>query len=182
VSLIIRYFYIRQLSDHFYKSRSWPGTVLRDAPQTEPLLTCGKERAASDFMTKERFDQFKNKILKLSQEADVFWEQFNELKTTKDMVVRLARKQKHQVGLAEEKLQKANEEIKVIKFALEEASEKIKELEKEKMELVVPDTNENNIPAQDTIDLEMMAQDFDTKMVKKAEEEKFNSTSGFYSP
>jgi len=125
-------------------------------------------------MTKERFDQFKNKILKLSQETDVFWEQFNELKTTKDMVVRLARKQKHQVSLAEEKLQKANEEIKIIKFALEEAHEKIKELEKDKMELTEPDSNENAMPAEDTIDLEMMAHDFDTKMSKKEEEDTFS--------
>jgi len=133
-------------------------------------------------MTKERFDQFKNKILQLSQEADVFWEQFNELKTTKDMVVRLARKQKRQMDLTEEELQKANEEIKIIRFALEEAYEKIKELEKDKMELMEPDTNENNMPAQDTIDLEMMARDFDTKMAKKEEDETFNPTSGFNSP
>ena len=90
-------------------------------------------------MTIERFDQFKNKILKLSQEADVFWEQFNELKTTKNMVVRLARKQKLQIDQTEEELQKASEEIKIIKFELKQAHEKIKELEKGKKELVPSD-------------------------------------------
>jgi len=125
-------------------------------------------------MTKERFDQFKNKILKLSQEADAFWEQFDELKTTKDMVVRLARKQKRQIDLTEDELQKAREEIKIIKFELKQAHEKIKQLEKGKMELVESDANENDFPAEETIDLEMMADDFDTKLAKKEEEEKFN--------
>ena len=125
-------------------------------------------------MTKERFDQFKNKILQLSQEADVFWEQFNELKTTKDMVVRLAQKQKRQMDLTEEELQKANEEIKIIKFELKQAREKIKELENGKMESTESGSNENDFPAEDTIDLEMMADDFDAKLAKKEEEETFN--------
>jgi len=125
-------------------------------------------------MTIERFDQFKNKILKLSQEADVFWEQFNELKTTKDMVVRLARKQKHQMDLAKEELQKASEEIKIIKFELKQAHEKIKELEEGKMESRESDTNENDFSDEDTLDLEMLAHDIGTKLAKKEEEETFN--------
>ena len=125
-------------------------------------------------MTKERFDQFKNKILQLSQEADVFGEQFNELKTTKDMVVRLARKQKRQMDLAGEELQKANEEIKIIKFELKQAHEKIKQLENGKMELMESDAQENDFPAEDTIDLELMADDIDMKLAKKEEEETYN--------
>ena len=125
-------------------------------------------------MTKERFDQFKNKILQLSQEADVFGEQFNELKTTKDMVVRLARKQKRQMDQTGEELQKASEEIKIIKFELKQAHEKIKELEKGKMEPMESDAKENDFPAEDTIDLEMIADDIDLKLAKKEEEETFN--------
>ncbi len=125
-------------------------------------------------MTKERFDQFKNKILQLSQEADVFWEQFNELKTTKDMVVRLARKQKRQMDLTKEELQKASEEIKIIKFELKQAHEKIKELEEVKTESMESDANKNDFPDEDTLDLEMLAHEIDTKLAKKEEEETFN--------
>jgi len=125
-------------------------------------------------MTKERFDQFKNKILKLSQEADVFWEQFTELKTTKDMVVRLARKQKHQMDLMEEERQKANEEVKIMRFELKKVHEKVKEFENEKMQLKESGAMENDIPARDTLDLELMAQDINTKLAEKEEEETYN--------
>ena len=130
-------------------------------------------------MTKEQFDQFKNKILKLSGEVDVFWEQFNELKTSKDMVVSLARKQKHQMDLMAEERQKANEEIKIIQFALEEAHAKIKELKKEKRDSdgygeIEPKDPETEVPEEETLDLEMLAHDVDTKLAKKEEEETFN--------
>lgn len=127
-------------------------------------------------MTKERFDQFKNKILKLSQEADIFLEQFDELKTSKDMVIRLARKQKRQLELMTEERQKANEEIKIIQFELTKAHEKIKDLEKEKLEpgkSEVFEAPEKAFPAEETIDLEMLARDIDTKLAEKEEEATF---------
>ncbi len=132
-----------------------------------------------DIMTKERFDQYKNKILKLSEEAGVFWEQFNELKTAKDMVVRLARKQKRQMDLMEDDRQKTNEEIKILRFELKKAQEKIKDLEQEKMksndsDAIEPDPRNNGLPPDDTLDLESLAHDIDTKLAKKEEEETYN--------
>lgn len=130
-------------------------------------------------MTKEHFDKYKNKILQLSQGADVLWEQFNELKTSKDMVVRLARKQKRQLDLMEEDRQKTIEEIKIIRFELKKAHEKIRTLEKEKIESkdsgdIESDARDADFPTEDTLDLETLAHDFDTKLAKKEVEETFN--------
>jgi len=130
-------------------------------------------------MTKERFDQFKNNMLELSQEAGVLWDEFYELKATNNMVVRLARKQKRQIDLLEQNRQKTNDEIKLIMLELRKAHEKIKDLEKEKLksndlDVIEPVANENNIPVQDTIDLEMLVNDIDTKLAIKEEEQTFN--------
>ncbi len=130
-------------------------------------------------MTKERFDQFKNNMLELSQDAGVLWDEFNELKATNNMVVRLARKQKRQIDLLEENRQKTNDEIKLIKLELRKAHGKIKDLEKEKFEsndldVIEPVANENNTPVQDTLDLEMLVNDIDAKLAIKEEEQTFN--------
>ena len=126
-----------------------------DMPQPHVIRSQRKERAI----------RFHNSVI---------WEQFNELKTTKDMVVRLARKQKRQIDLVKDEMQKAGEEIKIIKFELKQAHEKIKELEEGKMESRESDTNENDFSDEDTLDLEMLANDIGTKLAKKEEEETFN--------
>ncbi len=136
-------------------------------------------------MTKENFDQFKNDVLKLSQEAGALWEQYTELKTSNDMVIRLAKKQKCQIDLMAEDRQKTNDEIKIIKLELRKAREKIKELENEKLNstvtakskgtaMVEPDMEENSFSADNTLDLELLVSDFDTKLAIKEEEQSFN--------
>jgi len=145
----------------------------------EPQLKPGTERAASNFMAKEHFDQFKNNMLKLSQDAGVLGDQYNELKNTNDMVVRLAKKQKRQMELLEEDRQKTHEEIKIIKLELQKAQEKIKALEQEILEsknsvAFESDADEIDSPDEDTFDLELLANDVDTKLAIKEEEETFN--------
>lgn len=133
-------------------------------------------------MTRKHFDQFKNDVLKLTQDADVIWEQFNELKNSNEMVVRLAKKQKCQIDLMKEDRQKTNDEITLIKLELRKACEKIKQLEKEKMEnlatnipeVVTPEIKENDAPVEDTFDLELLVNDIDTKLAIKEEEQTFN--------
>ena len=133
-------------------------------------------------MTREHFDQFKNDMLKLTQDADVIWEQFNELKNSNEMVVRLAKKQKCQIDLMKEDQQKTNDEITLIKLELRKAREKIKQLEKEKKEnletnisaVVTPEIKENDAPVEDTFDLELLVNDIDTKLAIKEEEQTFN--------
>jgi len=118
-------------------------------------------------------------MLELSQDAGVLWDQFTELKATNNMVVRLARKQKRQIDLLEENRQKTNDEIKLIKLELRKAHGKIKVLENEKVEsneldVMEPNANENNTPVQDTLDLEMLVNDIDTRLAIKEEEQTFN--------
>jgi hypothetical protein len=133
-------------------------------------------------MTREHFDQFKNDVLKLTQDADVIWEQFNELNNSNEMVVRLAKKQKCQIDLMKEDRQKTNDEITLIKLELRKAREKIKQLEKEKKEnlatniseVVIPEIKKNDAPVDDTFDLEMLVNDIDTKLAIKEEEQTFN--------
>jgi hypothetical protein len=113
-------------------------------------------------------------MLKLSQEAGLLAEQFDELKSANDLVIRVARKQKRQLELMEEDRQKTNDEIKLIKLELRKAYEKIKDLKKEKLEsiepdVMEPDANENGFPVQDTLDLEMLVSDIDSKLAKKEE-------------
>lgn len=129
-------------------------------------------------MNKESFDQFKNNMLKFSEDAGLLAEQFSELKAANDLVVRLARKQKRQLELMEEDRQKTNDEIKLIKLELRKAHEKIKALEKEKLQSkasveMEPDAIENDSPVHDTLDLEKLANDIDTKIAKKEEHEAF---------
>lgn len=130
-------------------------------------------------MTNEHFDQFKNDMLKLSQDAGELWDKYNELKTSNDMVIRLAKKQKCQINLMAEDRQKTIDEIKVVKLELRKAREKIKNLEKEKLEpkdsvVIEPVVNENNFPQEETLDLEMLVNDIDTKLAIKEEEQTFN--------
>lgn len=130
-------------------------------------------------MTNEHFDQFKNDMLKLSQDAGELWDKYNELKTSNDMVIRLAKKQKCQISLMAEDRQKTIDEIKVVKLELRKAREKIKHLEKEKLEpkdsvVIEPVVNENNFPQEETLDLEMLVNDIDTKLAIKEEEQTFN--------
>jgi hypothetical protein len=133
-------------------------------------------------MTREHFDQFKNDVLKLTQDADTLWEQFNELNNSNEMVVRLAKKQKCQIDLMKEDRQKTNDEITLIKLELRKAREKIKQLEKEKKEnlatniseVVTPEIKDNDAPVDDTFDLELLVNDIDTKLAIKEEEQTFN--------
>jgi len=126
-------------------------------------------------MTREHFDQFKNDMLKLTQDADVIWEQFNELKNSNEMVVRLAKKQKCQIDLMKEDQQKTNDEITLIKLELRKAREKIKQLEKEKKEnletnisaVVTPEIKKNDAPVEDTFDLELQVNDIETNLAIK---------------
>lgn len=129
-------------------------------------------------MNKESFDKIKNNMLKLSQDAGLLAEQFDELKSANDLVIRVARKQKRQLELMEEDRQKTNDEIKLIKLELRKAHEKIKDLKKEKLEsmepdVMEPDANENGFPDQDTLDLEVLVSDIDSKLAKKEEHEAF---------
>ena len=129
-------------------------------------------------MTKEHFDQFKNDMLKLSQDAGELWDKYNDLKTSNDMVVRLAKKQKCQMDLMAEDRQKTIDEIKIIKLELRKAREKIKDLEKEKLKskgsgVKEPVANKKEFPQEDTLDLEMLVDDFDTKLAIKEEEQAF---------
>jgi hypothetical protein len=130
-------------------------------------------------MTKDHFDQFKNDMLKLCQDAGELWDKYNELKTSNDMVIRLAKKQKYQMDLMAEDRQKTNDEIKIVKLELRKAREKIKGLEKKKPEpkgpvVIKPDTKKNNPPQEDTFDLELLVSDIDTKLAIKEEEQTFN--------
>jgi hypothetical protein len=130
-------------------------------------------------MTKEHLDQFKNDMLKLSQDAGELWDKYNELKTSNDMVIRLAKKQKCQMNLMAEDRQKTNDEIKIIKLELRKAREKIKDLENKKLgskgsEVMKPVARKKDFPQEETLDLEMLVNDIDTKLAIKEEEQTFN--------
>jgi len=130
-------------------------------------------------MTKGHFDQFKNDMLKLSQDAGELWDKYIELKTSNDMVIRLAKKQKCQMDLMAEDRQKTIDEIKVIKLELRKAREKIKGLEKGKLKpkgsgVIKPIAKKKELPQEDTLDLEMLVNDIDTKLAIKEEEQAFN--------
>lgn len=130
-------------------------------------------------MTKGHFDQFKNDMLKLSQDAGELWDKYIELKTSNDMVIRLAKKQKCQMDLMAEDRQKTIDEIKVIKLELRKAREKIKDLEKGKLKpkgsvVIEPIAKKKELPQEDTLDLEMLVNDIDTKLAIKEEEQTFN--------
>jgi hypothetical protein len=130
-------------------------------------------------MTKGQFDQFKNDMLNLSQTAGELWDKYIELKTSNDMVIRLAKKQKCQMDLMAEDRQKTIDEIKVIKLELRKAREKIKGLEKGKLkpkgsDVIEPIAKKKELPQEDTLDLEMLVNDIDTKLAIKEEEQAFN--------
>jgi hypothetical protein len=94
-------------------------------------------------------------------------------------VIRLAKKQKCQMDLMTEDRQKTNNEIKIIKLELRKAREKIKDLEKEKLkskgsDVMKPVAKKKEFPQEDTLDLEMLVNDIDTKLAIKEEEQTFN--------
>jgi hypothetical protein len=133
----------------------------------------------SNIMTKGHFDQFKSDMLRLSQAAGELWDKYNELKTSNDMVIRLAKKQKCQMDLMAEDRQKTIDEIKVVKLALRKAREKIKHLEKgisksKGSKVIEPVAVKKEYPQEDTLDLEMLVNDIDTKLAIKEEEQTFN--------
>ena len=118
-------------------------------------------------------------MLKLSQDAGELWDKYSELKTSNDMVIRLAKKQKCQMDLMAEDRQKTIDEIKVIKLELRKAREKIKDLESKKLEskdsvVIEPVARKKEFPQEDTLDLEMLVNDIDTKLAIKEEEQTFN--------
>ena len=118
-------------------------------------------------------------MLNLSQTAGELWDKYIELKTSNDMVIRLAKKQKCQMDLMAEDRQKTIDEIKVIKLELRKAREKIKGLEKGKLkpkgsDVIKPIAKKKELPQEDTLDLEMLVNDIDTKLAIKEEEQAFN--------
>ncbi|GJL79364.1 MAG: hypothetical protein NPINA01_23530 [Nitrospinaceae bacterium] len=120
-------------------------------------------------MTKEQFDQFKNKILGLSGDAEAFWEEIKALQTTKEKAIRLVREQKYLLNVRKGELQKAKDEIKNFKSHLREAVQKIKQLEEEKSKSIPSLQNEREA-LNSPVDLESIANDFDWKLAKKEEE------------
>jgi hypothetical protein len=123
-------------------------------------------------MTKERFDQFKNKILALSGDAEVFWEEIKALQTTKEKAIRLVREQKYLLDVRKEELQQAKIEVKNFKSHLQEALKKIKQLEGEKLQNTPAQPIIKEAPSND-VDLEKIANDFDWKLEKQEEEKRF---------
>ena len=123
-------------------------------------------------MTQIQFDQFKNKILKLSGDAEVFWEEIQALQTTKDKAIRLVREQKYQLDQRKEELKQAKDEIKDFKSHLLKAITRIKELEKVKPQL--PSPPGKTPVASHPIDLNKIANDFDLKLERREKEERFN--------
>ena len=123
-------------------------------------------------MTKEHFDQFKNKILALSGDAEVFWEEIKALQTTKEKAIRLVRKQKYLLDVRKEELQLAKNEVKNFKSHLQEALKQIKQLEGEKL-ISIPSQPIRKEPPSNDVDLEKIANDFDWKLEKQEEEKRF---------
>jgi hypothetical protein len=123
-------------------------------------------------MTKERFDQFKNKILALSGDAEVFWEEIKALQTTKEKAIRLVREQKYLLDVRKGELQQAKIEVKNFKSHLQEALKKIKQLEGEKLQNTPAQPITKEAPSND-VDLEKIANDFDWKLEKQEEEKRF---------
>ncbi len=119
-------------------------------------------------MTKDQFDQFKNKILELSGDADIFWEELKTLQTTKEKAIHLLREKNYQLEVRTGELQKAKDEVKKFKSHLQEALKKIKQLEGEKP-LPLPSQPNKKESATDIIDLNKIADDFDIKLAKKKE-------------
>jgi len=124
-------------------------------------------------MTKEQFDQFKNKILKLSDEAEAFWEEYKTLQTTKEKAIHLLRDKNYQLAVRTQELQKAKNEVKNFKSHLREAIKKIKQLEGEKKQILQSRTS-NREPSDDVVDLKKIANDFDAKLEKKKDEKTLN--------
>jgi hypothetical protein len=124
-------------------------------------------------MNKERFDQFKNKILALSGDAEVFWEEIKALQTTKEKAIRLVQEQKYLLDVRKEELQKAKIEVKNFKSHLQEAIKKIKQLEGEKSKTTPSPLRIKEGPA-DFVDLNKIANDFDAKLEKRKEEKKLH--------
>lgn len=120
-------------------------------------------------MTKEQFDQFKNKILALSGDAEVFWEEIKALQTTKEKAIRLVRKQKYLLDIRKEELLQAKIEVKNFKSHLQEALKKIKQIEGEKPQ-TLPSQSDIKEGSADIVDLRKIANDFDAKLEKKKEE------------
>lgn len=124
-------------------------------------------------MTKEKFDQFKNRILELSGDAEVFWEEFQTLQTTKEKTMHLLREKNYQLEVRNEELQKAKDEVKNFKSHLQEALKKIKKLEGEKSQTPPSPLRIKEGPA-DFVDLNKIANDFDAKLAKKKEKKKLH--------
>lgn len=123
-------------------------------------------------MTKEQFDQFKNKILELSGDTEVFWEEFQTLQTTKEKAIHLLREKSYQLEVRNEELQKAKNEVKNFKSHLQKAIKQIKQLESEKLQnSSLQQTTKESLPNE--VNLEIIANDFDWKLKEKEEKEKF---------
>ncbi|MDA0692784.1 MAG: hypothetical protein O3A78_12695 [Nitrospinae bacterium] len=120
-------------------------------------------------MTKEQFDQFRNKILALSGDTEVFWEEFKTLQTTKEKAIHLLREKNYQLEVRNEELQKAKNEVKNFKSHLQEALKKIKQLEREKPQTIPSQLNIKEEPT-DIVDLRKIANDFDVRLAQRKEE------------
>ena len=116
-------------------------------------------------MTKESFDPFKNKILELSGNAEVFWEVIKALQTTKEKAIRLLRKNNYQLTVRNNELQKAKNEIRNFKSHLQAAIKQIKSLERKKSQTL---SSQQNIKDAYfcSIDLKKIANDFGAKLEK----------------
>lgn len=123
-------------------------------------------------MTKEKFDQFKNKILELSGDTEVFWEEFQTLQTTKEKAIHLLREKSYQLEVRNEELQKAKNEVKNFKSHLQKALKKIKQLEGKKLQSISSQQTKKDLPTAD-LDLEKIANDFDWKLEQREEEKRF---------
>lgn len=126
----------------------------------------------SNLMTKEHFDQFKNKILALSGDAEVFWEEIKALQTTKEKAIRLVRKQKYLLDIRKEELRQAKIEVKNFKSHLQEALKKIKQLEGEKS-ASIPSQPKRKVSPSNDIDLVKIADNIDWELEKQEEERRF---------
>jgi hypothetical protein len=122
-------------------------------------------------MTKEKFDRFKNKILELSGDAEVFWEEFKALQTTKEKAIHLLREKNFLLKVRSEELRKAKDEVKNFKSHLQEALTKIKRLEDGNSHSPHPSQlNREEGPA-NIVDLSKIANEFDEKLAKRKEKE-----------
>jgi len=124
-------------------------------------------------MTKKQFDQFQNKILELSGNAEVFWEEIKALQTTKEKAIRLLRKKNYQLAVRNNELQKAKNEIRNFKSHLQEAIKQIRHLERERSQTTPPQQNIKDAYS-GAIDLKKIANDFDAKLARKEEEKTLN--------